>query len=304
MRSIARYFGPMRVPFLLLPPVCVFLGCATAIWRAGHISYSYLIIALIGALTAHISVNAFNEYFDFKSGLDSHTTRTPFSGGSGTLPENPSLAFYTLSLAIITLIITMIVGVFFSFKTGIGIIPIGITGILTIVLYSVWLVKNPVYCLIAPGLGFGSLMVIGTDYVLTGTWSPTVIFASMVPFFLVSNLLLLNQFPDIEADRSNGRRHLPIVIGNRKSSLVYGAFLLLTYICIVAGVILHYLPLPALIGLFTIVFAVPSAIGAFRYSNDIPKLLPSMGKNVLINLLTPLLVGIGLLLSRYWGTEM
>ena len=49
-----------------------------------------LILALAGGLLAHISVNALNEYLDFTSGLDLTTLRTPFSGGSGTLPANIS----------------------------------------------------------------------------------------------------------------------------------------------------------------------------------------------------------------------
>ncbi len=40
-------------------------------------------LALLGAFLAHISVNTLNEYFDFKSGLDLETIKTPFSGGSG-----------------------------------------------------------------------------------------------------------------------------------------------------------------------------------------------------------------------------
>ncbi|MDZ7699102.1 MAG: hypothetical protein U5R49_19945 [Deltaproteobacteria bacterium] len=49
--------------------------------------------------------------------------------------------------------------------------------------------------------------------------------ASLVPFFLVSNLLLLNQFSDVAADESVDRRHFPILIGNRASSFIYNAFL-------------------------------------------------------------------------------
>jgi len=43
-------------------------------------------LALLGAFLAHVSVNTLNEYYDFKSGLDLETIRTPFSGGSGALP--------------------------------------------------------------------------------------------------------------------------------------------------------------------------------------------------------------------------
>ncbi len=92
MSDLKSYFGPMRLPFLILTPASVLLGLGTAVFSSKQISIAYFILILIGALSAYISVNAFNEYFDFKSGLDFKTERTPFSGGSGTLPAQPGLA--------------------------------------------------------------------------------------------------------------------------------------------------------------------------------------------------------------------
>ncbi|MDH5182207.1 MAG: prenyltransferase, partial [Gammaproteobacteria bacterium] len=90
--SFVALLGATRPPFLILTPACVFLGYATATLAAPQIDMMLFLLVLAGALCAHISVNAFNEYFDFKSGLDLHTTRTPFSGGSGSLPANPQMA--------------------------------------------------------------------------------------------------------------------------------------------------------------------------------------------------------------------
>jgi 1,4-dihydroxy-2-naphthoate octaprenyltransferase len=196
--------GPLRVPFLVLPPACVLLGIGTAVRTAGSVSTLDVVLALIGAISAHISVNAFNEYFDFKSGLDARTERTPFSGGSGVLPEKPEMAHTALSMALIALIITGLIGVYFSFVRGIALLPLGILGLFIIVAYTPWLTRRPVLCLIAPGLGFGPLMVMGTHFVLTGQYSWGVFLVSMLPFFLVNDLLLLNQFPDTDADRSVG----------------------------------------------------------------------------------------------------
>ena len=67
--------GPMRLPFLVLPPACVALGAGTAVWTHGRINVLYLVLAFVGALAAHISVNALNEYYDFQSGLDLNRTR-------------------------------------------------------------------------------------------------------------------------------------------------------------------------------------------------------------------------------------
>ncbi len=294
MSDMKNLLGPMRVPFLILTPACVVLGLGTAVWSSGGVSAFHVVMALVGAVASHISVNSFNEYFDFKSGLDFKTQRTPFSGGSGTLPANPELARQALTTAIASLVIVCVVGLYFLRARGLGLLPLGLAGVLVVVIYTPWLAHNALICLIAPGLGFGTFMVGGTHFVLTGEYSWTAFIASLVPFFLVSNLLLLNQFPDVEADRSVGRRNFPIVVGRKASSVIYGAFLLLAFLSIVFGVWLGYLPRAGLLGLVALVLAVPASIGAYRFADDMKRLAPYLGLNVIINLVMPVLVAIGL----------
>ena len=297
MSNLKDLLGPMRLPFLVLPPACVLLGIGTAVWSQGQINAWYAILAFVGAVAAHISVNALNEYYDFKSGLDLRTRPTPFSGGSGTLPANPEAARSALITCLVALGLTAVIGIFFLFVWGWALLPLGVLGLIVVFAYTNWITRSPLLCLIAPGLGFGLLMVMGTDFVLTGHYSWPALFASLVPTFLVSDLLLLNQFPDVEADESVGRRHYPILIGRKASSLIYGAFLLGAYLAIVAGWALNVLPAWALLGLLTLVIAVPTAIGAYRYADDVEKLAPHMGMNVLLTVLTPILTAVGLFIA-------
>lgn len=289
--------GPMRLPFLVLPPVCVALGAGTAVWTGTRINIFHLVLVFVGAMAAHISVNALNEYFDFRSGLDLRTQPTPFSGGSGTLPARPQAARVALTTGLVSLGIAALVGIYFLFVRGLDLLPLGLLGLVVIVIYTPWLTRNALLCLVAPGLGFGTLMVMGTDFCLSGTYTWPAFFASLVPFFLVSNLLLLNQFPDVEADRSIGRRHLPIIAGPRASSLVYAALLLGAYLSIVVGWILGTLPAWGLLGLLTLPLAVRTSMGAYHYGGQIERLVPYLGQNVLIVILTPALLAIGLFLA-------
>ncbi len=297
MEKMKSLLGIIRAPFLLLAPICVLLGAMAAYWEAGTLSPLYLFLAFVGAIAAHISVNALNEYFDFKSGLDDHTQRTPFSGGSGTLQRNPALATLASGIGWGAFALTLLIGVYFFYVRGIRIVPLGLIGLLVIGAYTPWLTKRPMLCLMAPGLGFGPLMVIGTYFVLTGSYSCTAFIVSLIPFFLVNNLLLMNQFPDIEADRRIGRRHLPLVLGPRKSCLVLGAFYLCAYLSIIAGVNLERLPKWSLLGLCTAVIAVMALRGALRDAENSKQLTPALAMNVMVNLITPVLVSIGLFLS-------
>jgi 1,4-dihydroxy-2-naphthoate octaprenyltransferase len=294
MSNFKHLLGPMRPPFLILTPACVLLGLGTAAWTSDQMSIPSIILVLIGATCAHISVNTFNEYFDYKSGLDSKTERTPFSGGSGTLPDKPELASQTLGIAIVTLVMTGLIGLYFLFSIGFSLLPIGALGLLVVAAYTPWITRRPILCLIAPGVGFGPLMVIGTNFVLTGQYSWTAFIASLVPFFLVNDLLLLNQFPDVVPDKSVGRKHFPMIAGRRISSLIYGAFLFLAFLSLAVGVNLGHLPKASLIGLIVVVIALPTIVGVYRYAEEMKKLIPFMGLNVMINIATPVLVAIGL----------
>ena len=291
-------FGPMRVPFLILNPACVMLGAATAVRSGSALNPWYLVLAFVGAVSAHISVNALNEYHDYRSGLDFTTRRTPFSGGSGTLPESPGTAHVALATGVLSLVVTAVIGIYFLRARGFWLLPLGLLGIVTVVVYTAWLTRVPLVCLVAPGVGFGTVMVMGTHFVLAGSYSWSAFVASLVPFFLVSNLLLLNQFPDVEADRGVGRRHLPIVIGRKASVWVYGGFLAATYVAILVGFLAGLFPWPGLLGLATVPLAVGTTRGAARFAQEIPNLIPYMGRNVIITILTPVLLAIGLFIGR------
>jgi len=289
--------GPMRLPFLILTPACILLGAATAVWSGNELNFGYLLLALAGGLAAHISVNALNEYDDFKSGLDLKTQPTPFSGGSGTLPQYPGKAHVALITGLTALAVTILIGVYFIKTRGWGLLPLGIVGVVNVVAYTKFATRRPVLCLIAPGLGFGPLMVMGTDFILSGSYSWTSLLASLVPFFLVSDLLLLNQFPDVEPDRSIGRRHIPILWGRKTAAQIYALFLAAAFITVIIGYVLKLFPGLSLISLAMVVIAVPTVRGAAKYADNITQLIPYMGKNVVINILTPVLLAIGLFLG-------
>jgi len=288
----------MRPNFLILTPACVLLGIATAFWSGASLNPVYIILILAGALMAHTSVNALNEYFDFKSGLDLITVKTPFSGGTKSLPENPEKAHLALITGLVSLALVAFIGIYFLMERGLWLLPIGIIGIILVYAYTPFITRHPFLCLISPGLGFGPLMVMGTDFMLTGHYSWTAAWASLVPFFLVNDLLLLNQFPDVEADRQFNRDHYPIRLGRRKSAAIYNAFLVLTYVSIIVGCLLKLLPVGALLGLITLILAVPVMRGVVRHADDIPGLIPFMVKNVIINISTPVFVALGLFFSR------
>ncbi|MDH3901353.1 MAG: prenyltransferase [Gammaproteobacteria bacterium] len=287
----------MRGAFLVLTPVCVFLGVSTVVANQTSVDLHLLVLALLGAVLAHISVNTLNEYFDFKSGLDLATTRTPFSGGSGALPRNPEMASVVFIVGAVSLLATLLIGFFFVWKYGSGIIPVGIAGLVLIITYTGWINKHPILCLLAPGTGFGFLMVVGTQYVLEGEYSSLSWLVAVVPFFLVNNLLLLNQYPDIQADADAGRRHLPIAYGMAISNMVYAVFLLATIAAITTCILAGYFPALSLVALLPMPLAFFSLGGAVKHGEAIGNFPQYLGANAAVAILTPVLLGISIMIG-------
>jgi 1,4-dihydroxy-2-naphthoate polyprenyltransferase len=283
-----------RPQYLLLPVVLVLLGTAIA-WNDGAVNAGFAIAALIGLVLCHISVNVLNDYFDFKSGVDVKTIKTPFSGGSGMLPAGLLSPKQVLWYGTICFVLAVPFGIFFTLVKGWQLLPLLVLGALCIVLYTSFILKHrfPEW---SPGLGLGILPALGAYFVQTGHYTWPALIASVPSGFLVLNLLLLNEFPDAEADKVAHRKTLPITIGHKKAALVYSGILILTYLWIVAAVIAHAMPVYTLISLLTVPFAVKAIRGSF-YGGELGKIVPAMASNVIVVLVTQLLLGIGFIVS-------
>jgi 1,4-dihydroxy-2-naphthoate polyprenyltransferase len=161
--------------------------------------------------------------------------------------------------------------------------------------YTQHLNRWPLPCLLAPGTGFGVLMTLGTVWVFSGQITATALVVALMVTLLVSNLLLLNQFPDVEADRQVGRRHLPIVIGRRRSAGVYTLLLILSYLVLGLSVSTSLLPWQSLLVLSTLLLTPKLLGGIFRFADNPARLGPYLGLNVLFCHLYLLLLLVGLL---------
>lgn len=285
----------MRLPFLVLTPVCVLLAIAIASYQQVDLSVIHVVISLVGALAAHIAVNTINEYQDFQSGLDFKTKQTPFSGGSGLLPANPHMVQKVLAASVVSVLVTVIVGCYFIFIFGWAIFPLGLIGLLIIITYTKWINRSAFICLIAPGLGFGILIIGGTYFCITGNFNNSMWLITIIPFLLINNLLLLNQYPDIDADKSIGRNHFPIKYGVKASTAVYILFAVSAQLLLVYLVITAQLPTYALLAILPMLLSYVSIIGMIKLGKDIAVQPQFLAANVACSILTPLVLSITLL---------
>lgn len=298
MSKIAAYAGVARAPFLVLPVTLVAAGAAAAAFDDGA-SQLASGLALIGLVALHAAVNAFNEASDMKSGIDLRTTRTPFSGGSGTLPSGALSRGGALGVGVAWSLVGLAIGAYFLARVGWW--PLGIimaAGAVAILIYTQVFARSGLGEVFA-GLGLGLLPVIGTALVQRGVIGPAAWAAGVPAFLMTFNLLLLNEFPDEEADRSGGRRNIVLLCGRRPAALIYASAVIATPAAIIAAVTLGAFPVFALLGVLPAWFAVPALRWAFTRPGE-PVPIPAMAGNVIWNLATNGAVAAGLGLATWW----
>ncbi len=305
--SFAAWMAQIRANFLLLAVFLVGIGLAITwnFFSSMNVDFNYIHAALImaGVVLAHISVNLFNEYSDYKTRIDFNTVRSPFSGGSGMMVEgktNPQTVLYS---AISTLVVAFGIGVYFAFVAHWSVLVIAVVGGVTIVIYTPVLARFMLGELFS-GLALGTLVVIGTYVAMTASpgmelgqiLTSELILISIPPGILTSLLLLINEFPDVEADRKGGRKHLVIRFGKKKAAYIYAFGVFIAFGIIIALPILGMASTWIYLALIPLPLALHASFLAINHSDDNKKIITAMGNNVMTVLGTDLLLAIAILI--------
>ena len=221
-----------RPNFLVLPVVLVLLGFSIALSNGNSWNWLAFGVTLIGAILAHAWVNIHNEVTDTHNMLDAKTPKTPFSGGTGTFVQLPGLLpLASKTLKVLLIFLAVMLGVY-TWIYGVELFMLALFGGVLMLSYSRWLVHKPWLCWASAGLAFGPLMVISALWVASQSVTAESVILSLVVFFWVNNLLLLNQVPDYFADQSVARKNLVIQYGLKKALLFYALGAVLSLACL------------------------------------------------------------------------
>ena len=306
MSKIQIWAAQTRANFLFLVVFLVAIGLAYAAKYDTQSTFNWLhaLLIMAGAISAHVSVNLFNEYSDYHTRIDFNTARTPFSGGSGMLPAGKTKPVHVRIAAWATLLFSAAIGIYFSIVSHYSIIIIALTGAFAIVYYTPLLARLLLGELFA-GLALGSLVVIGTYIAMTATPGLSitallpleVLLISIPPGILTALLLLLNEFPDLEADKAGGRKHLVIKFGKKTSARIYAAGMFITFAIILLMPLLGLSSYWLLIALLPLPLGIKATQTAIVHGSDMEKLLPALGMNVMVVLGTDLLIAIAVIIQ-------
>ncbi len=281
-----------RANFLPLTIVIVLAGLAAAFYSHRSILPIDAALVMVGALLTHASVNAFNNYFDYRSKIDAKTPKTPFSGGVDILVKGMMKPSEALTVCLFTIICAALIGVYFLVRLFNVLLPLIVYGAIIIVFYTPILSRVPAVSEVVAGSGFG-LMGLGVYVTQTGLIDAAGI-AILIPItILVALLLFLNEFPDAEVDRVGGRRHIVILLGKKGSAWLYVAGQAATYASIIVAVAVGAAPFPVLLSLLSLPIAYKAGRLTLKNYNRTRDLVPALGSNVLFILSTITLMACG-----------
>ncbi len=295
MASISSFLSVARAPFLLLPVTLIAVGSMAARLE-NPISWSRAGLALIGLIALHMAVNIFNEVSDMRRGIDLETQRTPFSGGSGTLPAGLISGKQALYFGIVCSLAGLLVGIYFFRLIGLPVLILMIVGAVLVIGYTDLFARIG-FGEISAGLGLGGLPVLGAALIQHGHIGPSAIAAALPASLMTFNLLLLNEFPDEEADRHGGRVNLVILFGRPAAARIYLLAALLVPISILGAIFLQLLPPVSLLAMGPSLFLVRPASLLLRSPKEHPP-LSSLAANVKWNLSTNTILALCLLIER------
>lgn len=285
----------LRLPFLTATVVPVLLGTAIAYYRTGSLDAVSFIVTLAAVAFAHLGTNLTNDYYDHRSGNDAANSKfSPFNGGSRVIQDGQIPARHILIAALLCFSMAMLFGVYLLLKTQrIVIVLFGLTGILCGFFYTASPIRIGYHSLgeLAVGFGFGPLTLMGAYWIQTFSFDIVPAMASVPVAILILLVLLINEFPDYEADKAVGKETLVVSLGPPVAVRLYEGLLLLTYVFIVAMVVARVFPPGTLVTLVTLPLAIRAIQVSRKHYNRHPDLLPANAATIALHF------SVGILLS-------
>jgi len=286
--NVKAWLREFRALFLLFVALPVVLGAVAAYaYKPDGFSLLYFILSVVAMMSLHAGTVILNDYFDYKSGTDViNKERTPYSGGSGLLPEKVLSPGQVLAAGLLCFLLSVLIGLFIVLTRSPVILLLGMVGAAIGVFYTA-----PPFMLAYRGLGeiarliVTPLMALGGFLVQVPVASvdsmlslalplSTVIAASLPVAFLNLAALFIFEFPDFEADSAVGKKNLVVRLGTGNAAYLYILLCCLAYLSLLASIFMGFLSPPACLALPALLLSVRSCRGLLRNHNYPKALVP------------------------------
>ena len=301
--TVRKYWHLMRPHTLTAAVVPVLVGTATAkIFLLGsedHLSLTLLLAMLTACLLIQAATNMFNEYYDFKKGLDDHTS----VGIGGAIVRNGMSPKLVMNIAIAFYVIAALLGLFIAINSLFWLIPIGLVCMAIGYLYTggpfpiSWTPFGEVFS----GIFMGMIIILIAFFIQTGNLQSLVVWISLPIVITIGLINMANNIRDRVKDKESGRKTLPILLGKNNSI----RFLALMYIVAYALVIYitFFQPGGSIFFLLALLsFPLPiKAVRRFKKNDTPATMMPAMAATGKTNTFFGLLYALGIYISALLG---
>jgi 1,4-dihydroxy-2-naphthoate octaprenyltransferase len=298
---LLRLFLATRPAFLSVTFAGVALGLACAHAGGAVLDPTAATVTLLFALVAHAGVNVVNDYYDARNGSDAANVDRvfPFTGGSRFIQNGVFSERFIGLFGHLLLLAVIPAGLWLAQRSGGGLLGIGLAGLVV-----GWAYSAPPLKFASRGLGELAvtagwlLVVVGTAYVQSGSFSALPVAAGLPYALLVANVLYINQFPDLRADSQAGKLTVVVRMGAPAARYGYAAIVALTYAILAVAVAARILPWPALLAALAAPLSLLALAGLWRHAAAPAKLEPAIKLTIAAALAHGLLATLALGLLR------
>jgi 1,4-dihydroxy-2-naphthoate polyprenyltransferase len=285
----------------------VIIGSALAWQQGSSFQWGLFVLALVGAMAAHLGANVINDVFDFGAGTDQAAQaiiqqgNTVATGSRYLLNGKLTLTYYR-KLAVVCFAVALLCGIVLTIFRPLALL-FSIIGFLLALFY----VAPPIrLAYIGRGLGeidilicFGILPLVGSFYVQSSTITPIALLASLPIGLYTMAVLYFHHFLHWRADKEVGKITPVVAMGEKRARITGALILLLIAVTIIVDVYLKVFPWYAIFAVLTII---PVEVALQRATGDLKQYMKLMASNLNANLLSALIILASLLARGFTHT--
>lgn len=293
-REKGAYWRMIRPHTLTASFIPVLLGTFIVIGEV-ELKWGLFLAMLIASVLIQIATNLFNEYYDYKRGLDHEGS----IGIGGSIVRDGFTPGQVLTIALGMYGVAAALGLYIAASTSWHLLWIGALSMVVGYLYTggpLPIAYTPFGELVA-GLFMGYVIIGISGYIQIGMVTTELLIVSFPMALLIGAILLANNIRDLDNDKENGRRTIACLVGHRRAVLVLAGFFVAALVGILVGVFVYGVTPWVLLSLFTIPLMV-RAVKRFWVKREPVELMPAMALTAKVNTLFGAWMVIGLMVAR------
>ena len=261
---------PHSYPASIAP---VLFGATYALGYESKFSILKFILFLLACLLIQAATNLFNEYYDYKHGLD----KIDSEGISGSIVKGNLSPREVMVGALVLYALAFVLGLILTFITSFYVLLVGLVCMLAGYFYTGG--KYPIayspFGEVVSGFFMGTIIISLSFYFQTGYVNADIIVVSLPLFIMIGAILLANNIRDLDNDKESGRRTYAILVGRNNAIKTLASSFVVVYLLNIVFAVIKYVSWYNLLALVTIPLAI-KIIKGFSTNNHKTTMAPFM----------------------------